>query len=104
MPDTASRKERVQRGIEVLDASQSLDWPFRITRHINLCNQYRCILGQVFPSFVDGLRALDLPKYPGGGELEELGFSCRNIPESLLLERQWRKSLRKLKRSRKSTI
>lgn len=101
MTDTASRKERVQRGIEALDASQSLDWPFRITRRINLCNQYRCILGQVFPSFLDGIRALDLLKYPG--ELEELGFSCRNIPESLLLERQWRKSLRKLKRSRKVT-
>lgn len=85
---TEHERERVQRGIALLDERGPKDWRRRVdVATLDVCNPWRCVIGQVYGGYASGLAVLELVE-PG----EDYGFDCRR-DEAAELNAAWRAAL-----------
>ena len=82
--------ESVQRGIVLLDRKQP-DWFTRIdTQRLDINECYDCILGQLFGSYTEGRKQLDLlDRYDAS-----TGFIGDNESYGVILTEYWRAAIR----------
>lgn len=77
--------ERVQRGIDLLDAKGPADWRERINgKTLDVKTFCCCVLGQVFGDFCDGKLALGMAEHS-----LPYGFCPEDRAEAELLNAEW---------------
>lgn len=81
-------QQRVQRGINLLDADRPGWWIDVDTDILDIDDLYRCVLGQVYGNFTTGLVALSL----AGGYGE--GFNRSSLQPVGALNQEWVKRIK----------
>ena len=77
-------KDRVQKGIDLLQEKHGADWVDKIDlKSLNLGSTTECVLGQVYGDYHDGLKELQLH-----GESAKYGFMSEGEPYTVLDE-EW---------------
>lgn len=85
-------KERVQAGAELLDREEP-GWEQRIdVRELDLQDACRCILGQLYGDYDDGIALIHLPDEDSLGF--DFGFNSTMTPQFRTLTRAWKALIR----------